>query len=60
MREEIQSGLGVTQETTLSSVYVVIYFHRYFNFYRGVFYDLNNVSHIISKKYHKAYMLLLL
>ena len=54
MREEIQSGIGVTQETTtLSSVSVVIYFRRYFNLYGGVLYCLKIVSHITSKKYHK-------
>ena len=61
MREEIQLGLGVTQETTtLSSVSIVLYFRRYFNFYRGVLHYLKIVSHISSKIYHKGYILLLL
>ena len=51
MKEEIQSGLGVMQETTtLSSVTVVIYFRRYFNFYRGELYYLKIASHITSNK----------
>ena len=56
MREKNQSGLEVMQETTsLSSVSVVIYSRRYFNFYRGVLYYLKIVSHITSKDITRFY-----